>query len=42
LGALAVECFGWSGLGLLISLLMLALLVLLVAAEWNGARQRNT
>jgi hypothetical protein len=42
MGALAVECFGWNGLGLLISLLMLALLVLLVTAEWHGSRRRST
>jgi hypothetical protein len=45
LGAMAVVRFGWSGLGVLISITMLTLLALLVAAERSGAsllrRQRR-
>jgi MFS family permease len=39
LGAMAVVRFGWSGLGVFISMTMLTLLALLVAAEHSGARQ---
>lgn len=45
LGAMAVVRFGWNGLGVLISMTMLTLLVLLVAAERSAAsllgRQRR-
>jgi MFS family permease len=42
LGALAADRFGWSGLGLLISITMLTLLVLLVSAERSAMRRLGT